>query len=345
MKHFYIIDKNGNDVVKNLTGHCVDCFKSCNSVGRTVECSLYKQQFRYGKITNSKSITFLCDTTKTTKLFREKLEALSYAYYDLVIAKEEIEQKIKIVEQKKVNRLIHNLSSINAHNLQSIYDIIPQEQLSSNWQNQNVHIEKEIKRNTDKIAKAFLQLEKNAIRARSEFSVYRKLDRDEKSELDFKSLKIHSVLLNVFHTFFYDFLNIKVYINISEYFGKVKIDYETIQVALYHLIENAAKYIKKGSHFSIWFEEDNQSFVKVNFKMTSIFVAPDERKSIFEEGVSGSIAKKIKKSGDGIGMWRIGQMVKLNNGEFFASFGDKTENINGCDYAENTFTLVLMKGV
>ena len=49
--------------------------------------------------------------------------------------------------------------------------------------------------------------------------------------------------------------------------------------------------------------------------------------------------KEMKKNGDGIGMWRIKQMIELNNGLFSAKFGDKIETHNGCDFAENIFSL------
>ena len=75
--------------------------------------------------------------------------------------------------------------------------------------------------------------------------------------------------------------------------------------------------------------------------MRSLFVELSERVEVFNEGVSGIGAKKMKKNGDGIGMWRIKQMMVLNGGNFIATFGDKKETINGLDFADNRFTLIL----
>lgn len=345
MKHFHIKDSLDKLIAENLTVECNQCYNNCNSTGNVVNvCPIYIETRRQGIIKNNKSTTFLCcNTTKTTKLFREKLEALSYAYPDLVIPKNEIEEKTRKVEQQKVNRLVHNLSSINAHNIQEIYDIVPQDVLSSNWKNQLEFIEKEIKSNPKKAALMFIRLAKNSIHMKSEFSIYRKLDRKDIASLEFKSYPIRIVLLNVLHTFFGDFNVNGIYVNVTDYFGKVKIDYETIQVALYHLIENATKYAKHYSEIYIDFEESKPNDVLVHIKMRSTYVEPSERITIFNEGISGSVAKKMKKNGDGIGMWRIKQMMTLNKGDLIAHFGDKTEQIGDYEFADNIFTLIFKK--
>lgn len=100
---------------------------------------------------------------KRQKLFREKLEGLAYAFPDLVIARKEIEDRTRILEQQKVNRLVHNLSSINAHNIQEIYDLVPQDILSRNWRNQMDYIQKEIELDSRKAAMMFLRLAKHSI--------------------------------------------------------------------------------------------------------------------------------------------------------------------------------------
>jgi hypothetical protein len=344
MKHFKVTDKKDKLIAENLKHECQICLRNCNSIGGIIDvCPIYGGQRRQGKVENNKSKTFLCcDTTKTTKLFREKLEALSYAYPDLVIPKLEIEEKTKQAEQKKVNRLVHNLSSIVGHNIQEIYDIVPQDVLALNWKNQLDFIEKEIKTNPKKAAMMFLRLAKNSIHMKSEFSIYRKLDREEEGNLELRTFPLRTVLLNVLHTFFVDFSNTSVYVNVNDFYGKVKIDYETIQVAIYHLIENATKYVRHNSNIEISFEE-NHNEIKVHFDMISTFVEASERTLVFNEGVSGIMAKKMKKNGDGIGMWRIKQMMELNGGDFTAIFGDKKETIMGYDFADNRFTLKFKK--
>lgn len=344
MKHFQIEDIHGNIIAENLTSDCKDCLKNCNSIGHQIpNCPLYGGQRRQGKLETNKSKTFLCcDTTKTTKLFRQKLEALSYAFPDLVIPKKDIEEKTKKAEQQKVNRLVHNLSAINAHNIQEIYDLVPQSVLAANWKKQSEFIEKEIKSHPKKAAMMFLRLAKHSIHMKSEFSIYRKLDREDSGALDFKPWPIRNVILNVLHTFFADFSNNGIYVEVDEFFGKVKIDYETIQVAIYHLIGNIAKYTKPNSTVAIEFVDSKQD-LKVKFKMTSILIEENERELIFNEGYSGINAKKMMKNGDGIGMWRIKQMMEINHGSCSVIPGEVKENVMGFEFSENVFTLRFRK--
>jgi hypothetical protein len=344
MNHFKISDKEENVISQNLESDCLNCYSNCDSSGKLfTDCPIYNQNRRQGKIKNNKGTTFLCcGTTKTTKLFKEKLEALSYAYYDLIIPREQIISEIKKSEQKKVNRLVHNLTSINAHNIQEIYDLIPQDILASNWRTQVEFIEKELVSKSNKASMMFLRIAKHNIHMKSEFSIYRKLDRDDNADLEFKQYPIRIVLLNVLHTFFGDFTSKNIYVKVSDYYGKVYIDYETIQVALYHLIENSSKYTKTDSNIFIDFIEENQTAI-MSIEMTSLYIPVNERDKIFLEGVSGVTAKKLGKSGDGIGMWRIKQMVELNKGEIEIICGDEIENFRGIDFAKNIFKIKLKK--
>jgi K+-sensing histidine kinase KdpD len=241
-----------------------------------------------------------------------------------------------------VNRLVHNLISINGHNIQEVYDLLPQEILSTNWRNQIVNIEKELKFNPKKAALLFLRIAKNNIQMKSEFSIYRKLDREDTASLDIKEYPIKKVLLNVLHTFFADFSNNNIYVEVKDFFGKVKIDYETIQVVFYHLIENALKYARPNSNITIEFIQKKDD-ISVDFIMSSTHIYPNEREAIFQEGFSGKLAKIMEKNGDGIGMWRIRQIMELNNGMISVKCGDILEKYLGIDYSHNIFTLTFKK--
>lgn len=168
MKHFRITGKEGQVVSENLTSNCEICLSNCDWDGKQVDCPEYGGKRRQGtRETNSSSCFLCCDTTKTTKLFKSKIEALSYAYPDLTIPIEEI----RLEEQKKVNRLVHNLESINGHNIQEIYDLVPQDVLSKNWKEQINFIKDEISKDPDKAALMFLRIAKHNTHMKSEFSI------------------------------------------------------------------------------------------------------------------------------------------------------------------------------
>lgn len=340
MEHAKVLDSDGNIIVDNLTSNCQSCLSTCDHQGKVTEnCPEYGGQRRLGKRTTNKCTVFLCcHKTKTTKLFRNKLEALSYSYPDLLIPAEEIRRQ----EQLKVNRLVHNLTSINAHNIQEIYDLIPQEVLTQNWRVQIEFIEKEIIADPKKAAFLFLRIAKNNTHMKSEFSIYKKIEKDDNVALDKRNLNLRKALLNTLHTFFSDFTDRSVYVEVREFYHKLAFDYETIQVAFYHLLENACKYTL-GNTKIIIDTKSTDTHVHLSFSMTSAHAEEGERAELMKEGVSGKMARMMGRQGDGIGMWRIAQMMEINGGEFKAHFGPVTMEKMSLKFSHNVFELIFKK--
>ena len=343
MKHFSILSSNNDNVSSNLTSKCEKCFLECKSIGKLVEaCPEYNDKRRFGKVINNNGTTFLCcDQTKTTKLFREKLEGLSYAYHDLKLPKDELINSVKTTAQKRVNRLVHNLTSINAHNIQEIYDLVPQSILTSDVNKQLDKIKKEIVANPQNAALMFLRIAKHNIHMKSEFSIYKKLERAEPT-LDKRKHSIHKVLMNVLHTFFVDFSDKDVYVEVGECRSNIVCDYEVVQVAFYHIIENSAKYVQPKSKIEIEFK-DSEKFVEVSIKMHSLYIQEDEMGKIFDEGYSGVEAKRSQKAGEGIGLWRVKQMLELNCSTIEIKAGKDFEKIMGFRFSNNEIIIKLMK--
>jgi hypothetical protein len=339
VKHFKITDKTGQIISENLTQNCKVCLDNCSWDGKQLDCPEYGNKRRQGIRQTNSSVCFLCcDETKTTRLFKSKIEALSYSFPELIIPINEIRSE----EQKKVNRLVHNLESINGHNIQEIYDLVPQDVLAKNWRTQIDFIKEEISKDPDKAALMFLRMAKHNTHMKSEFSIYRKIERNDSIDLVLKEHNLKNVLLNTLHTFFGDFNKRDVYVHVEEFFHKVKFDYSTMQVAFYHLIENSSKYTLPKSKVTIdAFEDDN--WINLRFSMISTHVKPEERETVLKEGNSGINAKKMGAAGDGIGLWRINQMIVLNGGVFEPHFGDILESKMGFDFSENIFIIKLKK--
>lgn len=342
LNHFLVRDIQEIEITSNLKNECKSCFSKCTTKGNLVECPLYFEKRRNGIIINNSGTTFLCCVkTKTTTLFREKLEALSYAFHDLKLPLEKITSEVKVKEQKRVNRLVHNLTSINAKNIQEIYDLVPQQTLTSDINTQVEKIIEIVKKNPGETAMMFLRIAKHNIHMKSEFSIYRKLER-ENSALEKRDHPIHKVLMNVLHSFFVDFSDKNVYVKVGECRSLVSCDYESIQVALYHLIENATKYVKHNSTVLINFNESPDS-IDISFEMQSLFIHKDEYEKIYEEGYSGQESKKTFKDGDGIGMWRIKQMLELNNAKIITIPGEEIEKVKGFKFSTNKFIIQFNK--
>ena len=339
-RHIRVTNNKEKVLVDNLTSNCKKCLKNCDFEGRLVsDCPEYGGKRRQGyRETNKCDVFLCCHKTKTTKLFKQKIEALTYSFPDLNIP----ENEIRISEQTKVNRLVHNLTSINAHNIQEIYDLVPQNILAQNWKKQIEFIRNEVEKNPEKTALMFLRIAKHNTHMKSEFSIYKKIEKDDRTKLEIREHKLRNVLLNTLHTFFNDFTRRNVYIDVADFDFKIYFDYETIQVALYHLIENTAKYTCPKTKVNVSTSE-NKDDIDLIFEMTSAYVPEKEIKEIMKEGVSGIVARKMGKNGDGIGMWRIKQMMLINNGDFVTKFGEKSLSRTGFNFALNTFTLKFNK--
>lgn len=113
-------------------------------------------------------------------------------------------------------------------------------------------------------------------------------------------------------------------------------DFDTIRVALYHMFSNAIKYMKPYTILDVSFMVDEIN-VDVNFKMSSFYIQPSERSSIFNDHYSGVEAVANKLNGNGLGLGYIKKALGLNNGEFIIHAGDKIETRNKIKYSENIF--------
>ena len=173
---------------------------------------------------------------------------------------------------------------------------------------------------------------------KAELSVYDKLLKD-KPELQFREYNIRDVVMLVLHEFFSDFHEIGVYIDVEDCYKRISIDFESFRVALYHIVENASKYVLPNSKIEIRFNSNIETF-SIVFLMQSHKLSSDDKDRIFEEGFSGSMAVKSGKSGQGIGMYRAKELLKLNNANLIFDPGRITEKIiDDIEYAYNTITI------
>ncbi|WP_296284487.1 ATP-binding protein [Pseudomonas sp.] len=237
-------------------------------------------------------------------------------------------------------RLIHNLTSLNAHNIQEVYSLIPQDVISRRTGTHVDFVEKIVKEEPRDTALALLRIAKHNAAMKAEFSVFKKLFTSTPS-LDPRYHNTHKVLMNIFYLFFPDFTEKEVRVEIGESSHTAFFDYESIHVALYHIIENATKYIKQKSDLKVNIH-DSGAYTTVEMDMISIKISEKEKLAIFEEGVSGEIPKKLSKSGDGVGLNRVKKIIELNNGHIeLITHPSTSEQILGIPYQRNVFCLHL----
>ena len=58
INHFKIIDANEKEIASNLTDKCEQCYSKTDYKGRIIDCPLYFNKRRNGKIKNNNGVTF-----------------------------------------------------------------------------------------------------------------------------------------------------------------------------------------------------------------------------------------------------------------------------------------------
>ena len=127
-----------------------------------------------------------------------------------------------------------------------------------------------------------------------EFSVFQKLNNTSPA-LQIRKHQVRKVILNVFHIFFQDFTDKNVHVEIEGNNSSLNFDYESIFVALYHVIENTTKYIAPNSRLKVNFVETTNG-ITVKLDMLSIQIKKRKWTVVFVEGYSGVIAKELEQS-------------------------------------------------
>lgn len=297
-------------------------------------------KMRAGCITNSNGKIYAfsndSDYIKSSQKFKNTAKCIleSIKYIDEIAAEQ------REINNKNTTRLIHNLTSLNAHNIQEIYSLIPQEEISGRMSDHIEFAKKIVEKNPSDTAKVLLKLAKNNAAMKTEFSVFKKLF-NARPELRPSIHTVHKVLMNVLYLFFPDFTDKAVEVIVNQSAASAFFDYESMHVALYHMIDNAAKYTKPSSKLNISITAGPQTMTMV-FRMCSIKILKIEQDKIFDEGFSGSIPARIGKSGHGVGMSLVKRIIESNNGAITVSTLDGTEEQHfGIEYQVNEFTMHL----
>ena len=342
----YHIEKiNGDVIYSNLYENCFNCYFDCKVQSETITCPVDSKKKKRGKIQSENGTVYLCSSSKdilnSQRIFNEKIKIYSEIITGFFALKELIAEDIN----KDTKRLIHNLTSINAHSIQEIYALVPQELLTKDITRQHSVIKQMILDDPDEAAKSFLRIAKNNASMKTEFSVFKKLNDSSALSFSFIRHPIRKVLMNVFHIFFQDFTDKGVIVVVENNFDYVMIDYESVYVALYHILENCTKYIAPNTRLKVSFL-NGDIFFKICLDMISVQIKNSEVEAIFIEGIKGAMAVKAKQLGDGIGLSVVKKLLAFNSAEL------KIENnnypyvrkvINQIEYENNIFNIIFTK--
>ena len=297
-------------VIKNADDSCLNCTLLCDKRNELVLCPVFKEKRRRGIIIESDATLYVCTNyiIKSSRLFREKQRV----YWEIMNELDSLRQN----EQRRltftINRLIHNLISLNAQSIQAIYSKISQDKFIQENRNDLLNeIEKHVKKDSFGTAKLIIDLLKNEKLEKTEFSSYGKLFENE--PVSIRPYSIHKIILLILNSFWDEFNEKDVRVVIGSCYNKVMVDYDVVAAILVYLFDNNSKYILPDTTLNIQFETLSD-YVQVEFDMVSIKIEQDEETRIFEEGYSGINPKKINRDGNGLGLSLAKRLVNLING-------------------------------
>ncbi len=331
--------------ITKLDGKIVFCSLDKNDLTILAEVKSQSAKFQNGQVragllaNNQYKVVAFANGKKylqSSKIFKIELSCILNATHivDNIIEASEKEKN------KSTRRLIHNLTSLNAHSIQEFYSLVPQENVSRKMGKQVEYVKSIVEEEPEEAAIALLKMAKNNAAMKVEFSVFKKLF-DLNPDLRATNHNVHKVLMNVFYMFFPDFTDKGVKVTVGDSDCMAYFDYESIHVALYHMIENSAKYIKPKTSLKVDIIKDVDK-VKVVLDMISTQIRREEVQLIFEEGVSGALACQTGKSGDGIGLSRARQILELNDGSLSVKpYFETAEVTIGLTFQRNVFTMTL----
>lgn len=335
----HLADKEGNIIYSNLEneqGH-LESLKKC-SVQNEIFI-IKNKKFRHGVLKNNDGVVYIITNDKEIierpRFFKESLKV----YLQLIPFIKKIEKSIRDKTDTHTRRLLHNLSSLNGHNIQEMFSLITEEELREIKNNRKSFIKQRINQRIDDAAEVFSHVIKNNASIKMEFSVSEKL-RERNPKIKKQRHEVRKALMNIIHIFFPDFTDLNIRVNVEDSNTEIYLDFESFQVAIYHLMDNAIKYAMKDSDININFSKDDKNF-NIEISMISLQIKHDEIYKITQEYFCGENAKKIRKNGQGIGLFLVKKVLHLNEALFeIHSNVDKTQiTRGGIDYEKNLFII------
>lgn len=307
--YFLIRTSKGKKLYSDLPEELVPNAMSFNKEFSYGICDVWKKEKREGLLTEGQLELYICcfDSSKTNKIFKHQLKAAAFfleAYANSY--KQTVES-----ETKKTRRLKHNLSTYHSKIHQELFKLVPQDKISRSKQNQREMVKNIILKNPDHAVTTFLRVLKNANLIKSEFDVYETLH-SPNPNIDPQLHSIHRVITLSLSSFWLDFIDKGISINLDQCNGDFLFDYKSMSSILCHIFDNGTKYIANGTELKISTDADDQ-YDYILFEMTSLRVKKDELDKIYEDGFSSEYSEKLGFAGTGVGMNVIKSLAAINN--------------------------------
>lgn len=337
-----IIDNEGDEIYSTLPENLTSAFENCKVENQTFIKD--GKKYRDGKVSNSNGSAYLItderEIVERPRFFKEKLQV----YLDFIPTIKSVEHRARAKAETHNKRLLHDLTALNGHNIQEVFNIIPEEELRTKKEGRKKFIEDQIKQQIQKVPDMIMNIMKNNAGIKMEFSVAEKLY-GANHKIEKQKHNVRRALMNILHLFFQDFADKGIYVNIEESDTEIMLDYGIFQVAMYQIFDNAVKYAMNNSDIKIsFFMKDTYFCLAID--MTSLKMEEDELSKLTQEGFCGRQAKKLKKNGKGIGLFNVKKVLTLMHIKLDIFPLNKDQTIlNGVEYGNNRFLIKFPKNL
>ena len=304
-----------------------------------IEISNIKYVARIGRKSNNFGIIYILTTDKKyikgNKLFKELIDISLIGLEPLSKFKDDI----AIIQNSQNQEFIHNVISLNTHSIQDLFALVPQSILTANINKQSEAVRQIIGEKPNIAVETILKLIKYNLAMKVEFSVF---DRTLKPSVFTQKTdhSIRAIILSVLQIFIDDFEKLKIEVHLDACERRLNVDYDSLFVSLYYIMDNSIKYCCPHTKYKIIFKEEGDFFC-VLFIMISIRIEKNEIEKLSINGYRSDAAISLHVKGTGIGMYRILKTLKLNDAELEITprINDFTRTIGNIIYEGNQFKI------
>jgi hypothetical protein len=296
-----------------------------------------KVGFRENALGNLHVVAFEERYINSSKLFRDLMDMIEQAMITVINFK----NTFSLNQNEYVQGLLHNLTSINTYNIQDIFALIPQQVLTENLNTQHQVLRKIVAEQPNVTANTLLKLIKSNYAMKIEFSVFEKTVM-KNPNIQKSDYSIREIVLSILQIFIDDFENHHISVSLDSNPKRLFLDYDTLFVSLYYILENAVKYCMPSSKFKIFLVEDGLTNFALIFDMISIKIDADEITKLTTKNYRSTNAVKLTPKGAGIGMHRVLKTLRLNNAklEIIPRYTDTAFDRNGNIFEHNRFKVI-----
>lgn len=340
--YYYALNKSGEYLFDNFptaaksliegNSNCIDIFE--------IYLDGKQQKARLGCKRNEFGIIYVLTTESKfisrKKFFNELLDLSTIALKPVV----NLQNDLVNSHSETIEEFIHNVVSLNTYSIQDLFFLIPQSTLTENINKQADIVKEIIKEKPNVAATTLLNLIKYNLATKVEFSVFERTLKPS-AFVSKSAFPIRPILLSILQIFIQDFEKCKIEVSLDACERSLNIDYDSLFVSLYYLMDNSIKYCCPNTKYKIIFKQEANDFA-ILFIMISIKITENDLKNITTRGFRSENAQRLNVEGSGIGMYRILKTLKLNDAELKITprCNTFTRKLNGFEYEANEFKMI-----